>query len=120
MVLNLGKFTGNQPNGRMSSSESELRLPGYPRCGSIIISYTFFNGIQGPSHPNPGKPYNGTNQKAYLPNNEEGRKVLKLLKIAFDRKLTFTIGKSQTTRIENCVIWNNISHKTSREGGPTK
>ena len=87
-------------------------LPGFKSCGTIIISYKFPNGIQGPDHPNPGKPYMGTNRTAYLPDNIEGKKVLKLLKKAFEQKLTFTIGRSATTGRDDCIIW-NISHKTS-------
>lgn len=40
-------------------------------------------------------------------------KVLKLLEIAFERKLIFTVGSSSTTGQENCVTWTNIHHKTS-------
>lgn len=35
--------------------------------------------------------FSSTVRIAYLPNNEEGKEVLELLKIAFDRKLTFTV-----------------------------
>ena len=41
----------------------------------------------------------------HLPRNEERRKVLKLLKKAFDQKLTFTIGQSTTTGKNDCVIY---------------
>ena len=40
-----------------------------------------------------------------------------MLKIAFDRKLTFTIGTSVTTGVQNTVIWNGIHHKSSLSGG---
>lgn len=39
--------------------------------------------------------------------------VLRYLKIAFDRKLIFSIGRSATTGKEDVVIWNNsVDHKT--------
>ena len=38
--------------------------------------------------------------------------VRDLLKIAFDRKLVFTVGTSATTGHSNVVIWNDIHHKT--------
>lgn len=39
--------------------------------------------------------------------------VLRYLKIAFDRKLLFSIGVSATTGKEDVVIWNNsVDHKT--------
>ena len=37
---------------------------------------------------------------------------LRLLEIAFDRRLTFTVGTSATSGADNCVTWNNIHHKT--------
>uniref|UniRef100_A0A914WC66 E3 ubiquitin-protein ligase n=1 Tax=Plectus sambesii TaxID=2011161 RepID=A0A914WC66_9BILA len=55
---------------------------------------------------------------AFLPYNDEGRLVLKLLKLAFDHRLTFTVGDSITTGAKNVVVWNNIHHKTSLHGGP--
>lgn len=42
--------------------------------------------------------------------------VLKLLKIAFDRKLVFTIGRSVTTGQDNTIVWNDIHHKTEGYG----
>lgn len=38
--------------------------------------------------------------------------VLKLLRLAWDRKLTFTIGTSVTTGATDTVVWNEIHHKT--------
>ncbi|XP_070575651.1 uncharacterized protein [Ptychodera flava] len=70
-------------------------------------------------HPNPGKPYTGTMRRAYLPNNPEGRDVLDLLEKAFNKRLLFTIGTSHTTGQTDCVVWNDVHHKTSRTGGPT-
>ena len=114
-----GPLIGNQPKGNMFDSIRSTSLPGFGSCGTIVISYRFPNGIQGLEHPNPGKPYEGTDRRAYLPDNWEGRKVLGLLKKAFNQKLTFTIGQSRTTGKDNCVIWNGIHHKTSSTGGPT-
>lgn len=72
------------------------------------------------NHPNPGKRYEGTSRTAYLPNNAEGQKVLRLLKESFKRKLTFTIGRSRTTGCDNVVTWNDIHHKTCTHGGQEK
>ena len=38
--------------------------------------------------------------------------VLKLLKVAWERKLTFTVGTSVTTGATDTVVWNEIHHKT--------
>lgn len=69
-------------------------------------------------HPNPGVPFRGTERVAYLPNNENGNKVLKLLQKAWEMKLTFRIGRSLTTGQTNVVTWNDIHHKTTISGGP--
>ena len=85
--------------------------------GTIVIDYFIPSGIQGPEHPNPGQRYDGTSRTAYLPDNREGREVLQLLKRAFDARLVFTIGASNTTGFSNQVIWNDIHHKTNISGG---
>jgi deltex-like protein len=115
-----GPLMGNQPPGKMTDTAKSMRLPGFPSCGSIVIVYTFDGGVQGENHPNPGQRYTGTTRRAYLPDNAEGRKVLKLLRKAFDQKLTFTIGRSSTTGSNNVITWNDIHHKTNMHGGPTR
>jgi deltex-like protein len=42
---------------------------------------------------------------------------LKLLQEAFERKLTFTVGRSVTTGLDNQIVWNGIHHKTTISGG---
>lgn len=64
--------------------------------------------------------FHGIQRKAFLPNNQEGKKVLQLLRRAFEQKLIFTVGQSRTTSAENQVTWNDIHHKTSMESGPTR
>lgn len=70
-----------------------------------------FTYIKGPEHPNPGQSYTGTYRTAYLPDNKEGNEVLRLLQIAWERRLTFTIGTSVTSGATNAVVWNGIHHK---------
>ncbi|XP_052448421.1 E3 ubiquitin-protein ligase DTX3L [Carassius gibelio] len=116
-----GSLTGTQPKGgSMTVSWDSSSLPGYEKYGTILISYHIPSGRQGDEHPNPGMPYQGVSRIAYLPDSTEGRKVLKLLQRAFDQQLTFTIGRSSTTGQNNVVTWNDIHHKTSRDGGPTR
>eukprot|EP01119_Soliformovum_irregulare_P023312 TRINITY_DN8127_c0_g1_i1.p1 TRINITY_DN8127_c0_g1~~TRINITY_DN8127_c0_g1_i1.p1 ORF type:complete len:490 (-),score=173.21 TRINITY_DN8127_c0_g1_i1:39-1406(-) len=113
-----GTRIGTQPAGRMDVSvESSIQIPGQTGKGCIIITYSFPSGIQGPEHPNPGQQYHGTTRAAYLPNNKEGKKLLKLLQLAWERKLIFRVGTSVTTGAENSVIWNGIHHKTDIDGG---
>lgn len=71
-------------------------------------------------HPNPGAPYKAVFRTAYLPNNKEGQEILQLLKRAFQQKLIFTVGQSRTTGLQGVITWNDIHHKTSIYGGPTK
>ncbi|WAR21295.1 DTX3L-like protein, partial [Mya arenaria] len=79
----VGKITGDQPSGTMTSN-----------------------------HPSPGQPYRGIRRTAYFPNNDEGRTVCRMLKVAFRRKLVFTIGRSRTTGHDGVITWNDIHHKT--------
>lgn len=57
---------------------------------------------------------------AYLPANEKGTTVLRMLERAFKQGLTFTIGFSRTTGRNNVVTWNDIHHKTRTTGGPER
>ncbi|GFR67099.1 E3 ubiquitin-protein ligase DTX3L [Elysia marginata] len=68
-------------------------------------------------HPEPGKRFTAVKRDAYLPATEEGNKVLRLLRVAFVRRLTFTIGDSRTTGREGVITWNDIHHKTSLKEG---
>jgi deltex-like protein len=68
---------------------------------------------------NIGARYAGTSRTCYLPDTPEGREVLELLKIGWERRLLFRIGTSVTTGNSNCVVWNDVHHKTSLAGGKT-
>lgn len=114
-----GKITGTQPAGYMEiNRDKRQKLPGFVEKGLIRVYYSFSDGTQGSEHPNPGQRYYGTNRTGYLPDNEKGRIVARLLRVAFNRKLVFTVGRSRTTGVDNCVTWNDIHHKTSISGGP--
>lgn len=43
-----------------------------------------------------------------------------MLERAFKHRLIFTVGFSRTSGKDNMVTWNDIHHKTRREGGPEK
>ncbi|XP_073169253.1 E3 ubiquitin-protein ligase DTX1 isoform X2 [Lepidochelys kempii] len=109
-----GEKTGTQPPGKMEFHIIPHSLPGYTDSRTIRIVYDIPTGIQGPEHPNPGKKFTarGFPRHCYLPDNEKGRKVLKLLIVAWDRRLIFTIGTSSTTGEGDTVVWNEIHHKT--------
>ena len=106
-----GVIYGNMPPGKMwVEVDDKLHCAGFPKVGTIIIHYEFQSGHG----------YSGTKRRNYLPNTKRGREILGMLKIAFDRKLTFTVGTSVTTGKKNTVVWNGIHHKSNVTGGPTK
>ncbi|XP_069581812.1 E3 ubiquitin-protein ligase DTX3L1 isoform X2 [Brachyistius frenatus] len=68
-------------------------------------------------HPHPGQPFAGLRLCAYLPDNHEGKKVLKLLDKAFNQQLLFTI--TTDTNGEDVVTTASIPLKTQAEGRST-
>ncbi|XP_071082627.1 uncharacterized protein [Haliotis cracherodii] len=117
-----GVVKGNQPKGgKMTHTIRHDTLPGYEDArGVIAISYEFPGGIQQADHPEPGRRYSGIQRTAYLPYNDEGWEVLRLLYKAFDAGVTFTIGDSETTGRSGLIIRNDIRHKTSMAGGSSQ
>lgn len=111
-----GEKTGNSPadGNMMWTRQPGLSLPGYEDSGTIVIKYVISNGVQETSHPNPGKPFFAKSfpRHSFLPDTEKGNLVLRMLITAFQRGLTFTIGRSLTRGEDDCVIWNGIHHKT--------
>ncbi|XP_040280661.1 probable E3 ubiquitin-protein ligase DTX2 isoform X1 [Bufo bufo] len=109
-----GEKTGTQPKGKMDIFLIPQSLPSNQDCGTIHLVYTINPGIQGPEHPNPGKQFTarGFPRHCYLPDSPKGRLVLALLKLAWARRLIFTIGVSSTTGESDTVVWNEIHHKT--------
>jgi deltex len=61
--------------------------------------------------------YPPTRRDVFIPDCVEGRRLLRQLKVAFERKLIFTVGRSVTTGKDNRIVWNGIHHKTSINGG---
>jgi len=111
-----GEEQGIMPYGsEMTITRSQTSLPGYEDCGCIEIYYSMPSGTQ-----ECGTPFYGTSRRAFLPDNKQGNQVLSLLKRAFRNRVTFTIGQSVTTGMDNCVIWNGIHHKTNPTGGPSR
>ncbi len=103
-----GIMIGDQPQGTMKVTiEKKHKCDGYKQNNTYIIEYSFPNG----------KNYEGTSRTAYLPDNREGKEILALLRVAFERRLLFTIGTSVTTGKTNQTIWNGIHQKTNLTGG---
>uniref|UniRef100_A0A671W7E2 E3 ubiquitin-protein ligase n=1 Tax=Sparus aurata TaxID=8175 RepID=A0A671W7E2_SPAAU len=97
-----GVKTGNQPPGKMEYHVIPHSLPGHPDCKTIRIIYNIPPGIQGPEHPNPGKPFTarGFPRHCYLPDSEKGRKV------------TCVTRLPSLHLFSDTVIWNEVHHKT--------
>ena len=116
-----GIKTGNMPaDGQMMWTKQKISLPGHSDCGMIMVKYTMQDGVQDDSHPHPGQPFKASSfpRAGCLPDNEQGNKVLRLLVTAWQRRLTFTVGRSASRGEDNCVIWNGIHHKTQiRDNG---
>ncbi|XP_005879209.1 PREDICTED: probable E3 ubiquitin-protein ligase DTX2 isoform X2 [Myotis brandtii] len=86
-----GEKTGTQPRGKMEVFSFQVSLPGHEDCGTILIVYNIPHGIQ----------------------------VLELLKVAWKRRLIFTVGTSSTTGETDTVVWNEIHHKTEMDRNVT-
>lgn len=97
-----GTEVGTCPDMQMNVSTQFDPCEGYEYYSTIVISYVGSN----------------FSRRAYLPNSQEGQELLKLLEIAFERRLCFTIGTSNTTGQDNAIVW-NIHHKSSNRGGVT-
>ncbi|CAL8293200.1 unnamed protein product [Lota lota] len=84
-----------QPEGQMTWVILHRDLPGYHDDNTLQMNFIFPDGVQSESHPNPGKPFTGLRQWAYLPDNREGRKVLQLLDKGFNQGLLFTVATNE-------------------------
>lgn len=115
-----GPITGNQPDGRLYVTKQKAKCSGHDTEYSVKMLFEFPGGVQGKEHPNPGKNYFGDLREAYFPNTKEGRKWTVLVRLAFERKLMFHIGRSQTLKADNRIVFGSIHLKTSTNGGTEK
>lgn len=113
---------GQSPSGSLLVKASTEICLGFENQStrSFVLTYSMRGGIQKCYHPNPGKQYRGTVRTAYIPDVSDGRRLLKRLVYAFERGLTFMIGTSMTTGMENAITWSSIHHKTNLYGGAQK
>ena len=79
-----------------------------------MVEHRLKDVIQNVTHPNPSLPYhaNSFSRKAYFPATPEGNKVVRMFRLAFDRKLISTVGQSATTGRDNVIVWNGVHRKT--------
>ena len=64
------------------------------------------------NHPKPGQRYTGTTMKTYLPISVDGEQVCRMLEVAFQRKLLFTIRDSGRSGGYEVVPCEDVSHHT--------
>lgn len=111
---------GKSPSGTMSTRRNANSFcAGYDQnssSGIVVIEYNIPRGKQLSYHCNPGTQHSGASRSCYLPNDAEGRALLKRLQYAFEHGLTFTVGTSMTSGQANQVTWASIPHKTSWAG----
>ncbi len=101
------------PDGKMYwTLRDDIKLTDFD-CKTIVILYKFKSGIS-----EKGILYEGTIRNAFLPHNDEGINILKMLILAFQQRLTFTVGKSMTTGKDNQIVWAGIVHKSYTSKGP--
>lgn len=112
-----GIRTGIMPAGTFNSRVIDNPCAGFEKYPTIVINWSIPGGTQTKIHPNPGIRYRGAHRTGYLPFTKKGKLVFKLLKLAFERRLMFTVGFSITRGCDNVVIWNEIHAKTSMSGG---
>ncbi|KAI7792697.1 E3 ubiquitin-protein ligase DTX3L1 [Triplophysa rosa] len=105
---------GNQPEGQMTWTLERRSLPGHSDCDTIQIAFHFEAGIQSDRHPHPGHRYKGLDSVAYLPNNNTGVKILRLLEVAFQHKMMFAVVADG--RGEYCVTPADIPLKPMDRG----
>ena len=90
----------------------EESLPGFEGCGTFVGTFTFYDGTQRSEHPNPGELYKSMSCIAYLPDTQEGKQVLKLLRKAFDARLVITVSRSASDPDQ--VALNGVELETLR------
>jgi len=111
----VGEPQGKSPSGTMTIMNDPRRCDGAKK--SIVITYDIPAGVQLEYHEHPGKRHGRKLASAYLPDNSQGRQLLKRLKFAFSHGLTFTVGTSLTTGVADSCTWASIHHKTSLSEG---
>ncbi|XP_019497122.1 PREDICTED: E3 ubiquitin-protein ligase DTX1 [Hipposideros armiger] len=106
------------PSGAPTPGQNNLNRPGPQRATSVSTRTSIPPGVPalpvknlngtGPVHP----ALAGEVQPRTRKKGGAHKEVLRLLIIAWDRRLIFTIGTSNTTGESDTVVWNEIHHKT--------
>ncbi|OCT72158.1 hypothetical protein XELAEV_18035125mg [Xenopus laevis] len=109
-----GSKIGSQPPGKMCYHLIPYSLPGHADCQTIRIIYHISPGIQGPGQPNPGMKFIAPDfpLHCYFPNTDKGRKVLRLLIQAWERRILFPVIPSKEPGVPDSVSTSRFPLKT--------
>lgn len=113
-----GTPQGKCPSGTLTISTTKSLCGGFADAvGSIVLRYSFPAGTQLAYHDTPGQAYSASRRVAYLPNNTQGRDLLKRFKYAWSKGLLFGVGTSLTTGRSGQIVWSSVHQKSSLHGG---
>jgi len=105
-------WRGTMPSGTMVISQIPSHCAGFDGHNTVMITYMIPNDLQKRYHPLPGSPFiSNLKYIAFIPATPEGMKLVKRLKSAFSRGLTFKVGNF------NSLVW-GITHKISQTEYP--
>ena len=123
-----GGFGWGQPQGRGEAEGGEgvvrsVCPPGQPLQPGFVLSSLLLLLPHCPFPPTPHPPYTSSlspppSPPLPAPSPPLGQ-VLELLKVAWKRRLIFTVGTSSTTGETDTVVWNEIHHKTEMDRNVT-
>jgi deltex-like protein len=118
----LVQITGYQPmpSGAAMTVQEELdSLPGHETHSTLAVHFAIPSGVQDLDFPLPGERFESFKFVTYLPNNSEGQNVLRMLGLAWNRRLLFRIGYNQVSKRLDKIVLNGLELKTNRVGGVT-
>ena len=113
-------LTGYQPQtegSTMTVDRDAAPLPGCEPGGTLVVRFFVADGVQDLDCPLPGERFAALRFVTYLPDNPEGVEVVRLLAIAWNRRLLFRIGFNPATGRMDRLVLNGLELKTQRTGG---
>ena len=110
-------YQPKHPNSFFRVEEDATPLAGFAECSSLVLSFHIEAGYQSTDMPLPGETFNGLKLTSFLPNNQEGQEMVRLLNIAWERGLLFRVGFNPQTNRMDQVVPNGFEFKLRRDGG---
>lgn len=113
-------LTGYQPQtegSEMTVLRDPRPLPDHAGSGTLVVQFFVAAGVQDLDCPLPGEPFGALRFTTYLPDNPEGEEVVRLLRLAWNRRLLFRMGMNPATGRVDRLVLNGFELKTQRTGG---